>query len=47
MNKNNERDDLLGKNPSRKRVTKALKKPEQDVSHHCDDELFILRGDSL
>ena len=47
MNEIFERDDLLGKNPSRKHVTEALKKPERKVSHQETDDLFILRGESL
>ncbi len=47
MNEIFERDDLLGKNPSRKRVAEALKKPEEKVSSQETNDLFILRGESL
>jgi hypothetical protein len=48
----NYRDDLLGKNSSRKRVigkpADVTPKPKQEVPEQdYDDDLFILRGDCL
>jgi len=49
MNNNYERDDLLGKNPSRKHLDpEGLENEVSNRSTQGDvDDLYILRGDSL